>query len=48
MGWSPFLEAAYNDCGKKGFTRGGTPKVRERALSDLTTFFTRALKAPGA
>jgi dienelactone hydrolase len=48
MGWSPFIRAVYRDCGKRGFTRGGTPEVREKALEDLTRFFTRTLKIPDA
>lgn len=48
MGWAPFIRAVYADCGKRGFTRGGTPEVRARALEDLTAFFTRTLTAPGA
>ncbi|MGP1395526.1 MAG: dienelactone hydrolase family protein [Inquilinaceae bacterium] len=48
MGWSPFLREVYRDCGKQGFTRGSSPEVRERALADLTAFFTRALKVPDA
>ncbi|MEQ8603465.1 MAG: dienelactone hydrolase family protein [Marivibrio sp.] len=46
MGWGPFVRTVFKDCGKRGFTRGGTPEVRAQALADITAFFTRTLKGP--
>ncbi|MEJ6021768.1 dienelactone hydrolase family protein [Ramlibacter sp. PS4R-6] len=37
--WAAFAHQVFRDCGKWGFTHGGTRDSREQALRDLTDFF---------
>jgi dienelactone hydrolase len=44
-GWSSFIRAVFKDCGKRGFTRGGTHESRTQALKDIADFFVSAFRS---
>jgi dienelactone hydrolase len=41
--WHGFVRKVFRDCGKRGFTQGGSARSHDAAVSDLVAFFKRTL-----